>query len=99
MVCNLFSPTIATTNPPTEKNEVCDASDSGKGVKMEYKATESLVHEVDVDFSNPENKKPVFSNPLFEFSQPLGEECFPSDTDLGGGGSTEEGQGEEEDQG
>ncbi|KAL8851804.1 MAG: hypothetical protein Q9221_003318 [Calogaya cf. arnoldii] len=65
-----------------DPNGVCPSSKSVTGVKLENKATESLSLSIDLDFGDKDNK-PSWSKTLFEFSQPLGDACFPIDTGLG----------------
>ncbi|KAL8707777.1 MAG: hypothetical protein Q9220_007229 [cf. Caloplaca sp. 1 TL-2023] len=55
---------------------VCPSSNSKTGVKLENKATESLSLQIDLDLGD-DNSKPSWSKTLLEYSQPLGDACFP----------------------
>ncbi|KAL8925993.1 MAG: hypothetical protein Q9172_001996 [Xanthocarpia lactea] len=59
-----------------DPNGLCPSSNSKTGVKLENKATESLSLEIDLDLGNDDPKIP-FSKTLVEYSQPLGDACFP----------------------
>ncbi|CAO1604866.1 hypothetical protein XANCAGTX0491_008407 [Xanthoria calcicola] len=79
-----ISSTLSATYDP---NGVCPSSKSVTGVKLENKATESLSLQIDLDLGDSDNK-PTWSKTLLEFSQPLGDACFPIDTGLGPADST-----------
>ncbi|KAL8663475.1 MAG: hypothetical protein Q9168_008087 [Polycauliona sp. 1 TL-2023] len=68
-----ISSTLSATYDP---KGVCPTSTSLTGVKLSNKATESLSLSIDLDLGSNEHK-PVFSKTLLEFSQPLGDACFP----------------------
>ncbi|KAI4199072.1 MAG: hypothetical protein LQ348_001939 [Seirophora lacunosa] len=61
-----------------DANGLCSQSSgaSKTGVKIENKAVESLDLEINVDLG-ADNPKPSWSKSLLEFTQPLGNECFP----------------------
>ncbi|KAL8940410.1 MAG: hypothetical protein Q9216_002836, partial [Gyalolechia sp. 2 TL-2023] len=72
-------PEISSTMSATyDPQGVCaqSAGSSKTGVKLENEATESLSLAIDVDLGD-DNKKPVWSKTLLNFSQPLGDECLP----------------------
>ncbi|KAL8680964.1 MAG: hypothetical protein Q9186_002864 [Xanthomendoza sp. 1 TL-2023] len=70
-------PEISTTLSATyDPKGVCPSSTSKTGVKLENKATESLNLQIDLDLGD-DNKKPSWSKTLLEYSQPLGDACFP----------------------
>ena len=75
------------TDLSADPNGVCPSSKSVTGVKLENKATESLSLQIDLDLGDADNK-PTWSKTLLEFSQPLGDACFPIDTGLGPADST-----------
>ncbi|KAL8797919.1 MAG: hypothetical protein Q9182_007116 [Xanthomendoza sp. 2 TL-2023] len=68
-----ISSTLSATYDP---KGVCPSSTSKTGVKLENKATESLSLQIDLDLGD-NNKKPSWSKTLLEYSQPLGDACFP----------------------
>ncbi|KAL8787172.1 MAG: hypothetical protein Q9213_002388 [Squamulea squamosa] len=68
-----ISSTLSATYDP---NGVCPASNSRTGVKLENKATESLDLQIDLNLGGA-NNKPSWSKTLAEFSQALGDACFP----------------------
>ncbi|KAL8952231.1 MAG: hypothetical protein Q9222_001845 [Ikaeria aurantiellina] len=55
---------------------VCPSSKSKTGVKLENKATESLSLQIDLDLGD-DDSKPSWSKTLLDYSQPLGDACFP----------------------
>ncbi|KAI4170938.1 MAG: hypothetical protein LQ343_004596 [Gyalolechia ehrenbergii] len=72
-------PEISSTMSATyDPQGVCaqSAGSSKTGVKLENEATESLSLAIDVDLGD-DSRKPSWSKPLLNFSQPLGDECIP----------------------
>ncbi|KAL8726096.1 MAG: hypothetical protein Q9166_006933 [cf. Caloplaca sp. 2 TL-2023] len=68
-----ISSTLSATYDP---KGVCPSSSSKTGVKLENKATESVSLQIDLDLGD-DDSKPSWSKTLLEFSQPLGDACFP----------------------